>query len=263
MAAVRVKPTIAKKGKKAAAKTSARKVKPAAKVVRKSPSKALAQVKAVVINLARRPDRWLKAQHSVGKAAPWLKVERLDAVDGAHAPPSKKEVTSKWSTANLAKLFHWYKSVTVGMSPGERGCCGSHIAAWRMAAKGKKPLIVLEDDAVALPTFTGSISQALAEAPKDVGMVFLSSKDRGSPKRVGKVLMEPDFVWTTVGYVIWPAAAKKLLKMLPVDMPVDNFLAWHIKVGAIKAFSVKPAAVRQANTWNVGSDVPHSDDVAH
>jgi hypothetical protein len=26
--------------------------------------------------------------------------------------------------------------------------------------------------------------------------------------------------------------------------------------------SVSPAVVRQAQTWNVGSDVPHSDDVA-
>jgi len=220
-------------------------------------------INAVAVNLAKRPDRWEKVLRSVRKQAPWLPFERLDAVDGKAAPPPLKEVTKKWSTAHLATLFWWYKKVTVAMSPGERGCCGSHIKAWRMAAKSKKPLLVLEDDAVALPTFVSSLAQAVKEAPKDTGMIFLSSKDRGSPKRAGEVLMEPDFVWTTVGYLIYPAAARTLLKMMPLDMPVDNFLAWHIKQGKVKAFSMRPAAVRQANTWNVGSDVPHSDDVAH
>merc|ERR1719174_1455293 len=124
------------------------------------------------------------------------------------------------------------------MSPGERGCCGSHIKAWRIAAARKKPLLVLEDDAVAMPTFTSSLATAVAEAPKDTGMIFLSSKDRGYPKKVGEVLMEPSFVWTTVGYLIWPAAARKLLGMMPLDMPVDNWMAYHIQQGTIKAYSM-------------------------
>jgi len=237
----------------------------------KAPAKALPRnmraqlqgLSAWVINLDRRTDRWEKVKSSLAKQAPWLKANRLSAVDGAAAPPPKSEVTQKWSTAPLAKLFHWYSPVTVKMSPGERGCCGSHINAWRLAAKSRRPVVVLEDDAVALPAFSSSIAQAVKEAPKGTGMVFLSSKDRGYPKRVGKVLMEPYYVWTTVGYLIWPATALQLLGMLPMDMPVDNFLASKIKDGTVKAFSVSPAAVRQSQTWNVGSDVPHSDDVAH
>jgi len=224
---------------------------------------SLRGISAVVISLARRSDRWQKAQKSFAKSAPWLQLDRLDAVDGRAAPPRKKDVTDKWSTARLAELFPWYKSATIPMSPGERGCCGSHIAAWKIAAKRRRPLLVIEDDAVALATFTSSLSTAVAEAPRDTGLIFLSSKDRGTTKKAGDVLMEPDFVWTTVGYLIWPKAAQKLLTMLPLDMPVDNFMAWHIKQGAIKTFSVKPAALRQAQTWNVGSDVAHSDDVAY
>jgi len=273
MAAAQVRRTISKR--KAVAKSSSKsKFKVATKraalttklssknVLTKTPPQ-LTGITAHVINLARRPDRWVKSQKSIKRQAPWLPVKRMDAVDGSKAPPPVKEVTQKWSTARLAKLFHWYRSVTIKMSPGERGCCGSHVNAWRIAAKSRRPLLVLEDDAVALSAFTATLKQAVAEAPRDTGMIFLSSKDRGTPKRFGKVLMEPEYVWTTVGYLIYPAAARKLLTMLPVDMPVDNFLAWHIKEGAITAFSVRPAAVRQANTWNVGSDVPHSDDVAH
>jgi len=242
---------------KSAAKTATKTVKAT------KPPAILAGISAVAINLDHRPDRWDKVARSVEKQAPWLTLERLSAVDGKAAPPALSEVTKKWSTGHLAELFHWYKKVTVPMSPGERGCCGSHIKAWRIAAKRKEPLLVLEDDAVALAPFVSTITQAVKEAPADVGMIFLSSKDRGWPKPAGKVLMIPSFVWTTVGYLIWPATAKKLLSMLPLDMPVDNFLAWHIKEGRINAFSVKPAAVRQAQTWNVGSDVPHSDDIAH
>eukprot|EP00419_Tripos_fusus_P023638 CAMPEP_0172726812 /NCGR_PEP_ID=MMETSP1074-20121228/91325_1 /TAXON_ID=2916 /ORGANISM="Ceratium fusus, Strain PA161109" /LENGTH=248 /DNA_ID=CAMNT_0013553905 /DNA_START=103 /DNA_END=849 /DNA_ORIENTATION=- len=224
---------------------------------------SLRDISSVVINLDRRVDRWVKIQKSVAKQAPWLQLKRLPAVDGAAAPPPVSEVTKKWSTARLSDKFFWYKPMTVRMAPGERGCCASHIAAWKVAAKRRAPLLVLEDDAVALPPFTASLAQAVAEAPSGTGMIFLSSKDRGTRKTAGKVLMEPEFVWTTVGYLIWPAAARTFLRMLPMDMPVDNFLAWHICHGKILAYSLRPAAVRQANTWNVGSDVPHSDDVAH
>jgi len=228
----------------------------------KAPSGKLGRLKAVVINLKARPDRWQGIQKSVVKNAPWMKTERLDAVDGRVKPPPAKDVAKKWSTERLAKMFHWYRTKQIPMSPGERGCCASHLKAWRKCAAGKDPLIVLEDDAVLLPSFTRTLEQALKEAPKDIGALWITSKDRGTRKRAGKVLMEPSYVWTTVGYVIWPAAAKAFIKLLPMDMPVDNFMAWHIKEGRVKTFSVSPACVRQANTWNIGSDVPHSDDVA-
>lgn len=229
---------------------------------KKGPSPKLAGMKAVVINLKSRDDRWQGVQKSVNKNAPWLKAERLDAVDGRVAPPPAKDVAKQWSTARLAQLFHWYREKTIPMSPGERGCCASHLKAWRKCAATNKPLIVLEDDAVLLPGFTATLEQALKEAPKDIGALWITSKDRGTRKRCGKVLMTPSYVWTTVGYVIWPSAAKAFMKLLPMDMPVDNFMAWHIKEGVVKTFSVSPACVRQANTWNIGSDVPHSDDVA-
>lgn len=222
--------------------------------------KGLAGISAVVINLDRRPDRWNRILRNLSEKAPWLKVTRLSAVDGKADPPSYKDVSRSWTTARLAKLFHWYTTKKCIMSAGERGCCASHMASWKICAKQSKPLIVLEDDAVILKNFGQSLSDALAECPKDTGAVWLSSKDRGAPKRAGKVLMKPYFVWTTFGYVIWPKAAKKLLSLRPMDAPVDNFMAVKIFDGDISAFSVRPAAVRQANTWNVGSDVPHSDD---
>lgn len=226
------------------------------------PSARLAGLKGVVINLKSREDRWLGLQKTATKNTPWLQLQRLDAVDGRVSPPPAKDVCKKYSSARLAKLFHWYRPKTIPMSGGERGCCASHLKAWRQCASSNKPLIVLEDDAIILPCFTATLDKALKEAPQDVGALWLTSKDRGTRKRVGEVLMQPNYLWTTVGYVIWPVAAKAFIKLLPMDMPVDNFMAWHIKENTVKGLSVQPACVRQANTWNIGSDVPHSDDVA-
>merc|ERR1712113_437569 len=72
---------------------------------RTKPSVLLAGLKCVVINLAEREDRFIGVQKSTTKNAPWLKLERLDAVDGRVAPPPAKDVSKKYSTLRLAKLF--------------------------------------------------------------------------------------------------------------------------------------------------------------
>lgn len=225
--------------------------------------KGLAGLSAVVINLDHRTDRWNRISESLAEKVPWMKVSRLSAVNGKQNPPSDNDVTKSWTTGRLAKLFHWYRAKKCVMSPGERGCCASHIKAWQICASQHKPLVVLEDDAVIFKNFSQTVARAMAECPKDTGAIWLSCKDRGWAKRVSKTLMKPYFVWTTVGYVIWPHAAKKLLNMRPLDAPVDNFMAVKILDEEISAFTVRPAVVRQAATWNVGSDVPHSDDAAH
>ena len=50
-----------------------------------------------------------------------------------------------------ASRFHWYREKVINMSPGERGCCASHLEAWRKCARSGKPLLVLEDDAATPP----------------------------------------------------------------------------------------------------------------
>ena len=136
----------------------------AADRIRQSPR--LRDLCAVVINLDNRPDRLAALQRSRAKNAPWLKLQRLTAVDGRVTKIPCKDVVKTWSTARLAQMFHWYRDKKIQMSPGERGCCASHLKAWRQCAKSGKPLLVLEDDAVILPTFTSTLTQALKELPK-------------------------------------------------------------------------------------------------
>lgn len=219
-------------------------------------------ISAVVLNLKRRPDRWQEVSRSISSHAPWLPIMRLDAVDGRAAPPPLSEVTEQYTADRYApfKKHSHVENLTLNMSVGERGCCASHIRAWMRAAKSETPLLVFEDDAVAQATFVSSLAKSMQEAPRDTDMIFLTDLDYGTPKPAGQVLMEPEFVWTTSGYVIFPAAARTLLTMLPVDMPVDNFLGWQIRKGKIKGFSMRPSAIRQANPIGIKSDVRHSDD---
>mmetsp|Transcript_35877 Transcript_35877/g.86346 ORF Transcript_35877/g.86346 Transcript_35877/m.86346 type:complete len:321 (-) Transcript_35877:34-996(-) len=249
----------------------------AAKAVTKSAAKArtvvptpaqkalLAELQAVVINLDGRMDRWLACEKKLHSKVPGLRVDRLSATDGRVAAIETNLVTGSWHTRQLATYCPWYKPVGLKMSGGERGCAHSHLRCWELAQKLRKPLVVFEDDAVPLPGFVPQLAAAWKEAAGRYDIIFLTSKDRFTPKKIPgcKAIVSPAFAWTTVGYIVTPAGANKLLTMLPVDQPVDNFLAIAICEGRLKACSMRPSVVRQANTWNVGSDVPHSDDVAH
>jgi len=79
---------------------------------------------------------------------------------------------------------------------------------------------------------------------------------------VGVCVREAEYLWTTVAYVIWPEGARKLLSALPVDQPVDNFMATLIAAHRLQGFAVVPPLVVQAKSWNVDSDVAHSDEQA-
>jgi len=143
-------------------------------------------------------------------------------------------------------------------SPGERGCAHSHYRMWQHAAKADGPTLILEDD-VQLEfkrsngrkmdgkAFTERLDMGVREAEKrgaDVLYLGWSGFREGNykhhaskPGRRNDVVRKAEYVWTTVAYLIWPAAAKKLLKRAqPMDQPVDNFIGWECREGRLKSF---------------------------
>lgn len=231
-------------------------------------------MRALVINLDHRQDRWRGVRGRLGplQAAGCLTVERLPATDGrcaaAQAPAS--DVAYEWTTDRNARYDGrqgYRPGVRLQFTPGERGCAMSHVRAWREVAAGscagdsEEPVLVLEDDAVPAEAFCKRFPQLLLKAPSDADVLYLGYI-KGAPFRskIAPGLYEAEYLWTTVGYVLWPRGAKKLLSSLPVDQPVDNWMGWLSAVRRLRAFAVSPALVDQAQEWDLDSDVRHSDD---
>ncbi|CAE7218746.1 COLGALT1, partial [Symbiodinium pilosum] len=236
----------------------------------------LANIKAVLINLDRRPDRLVECSKRLEAHCPWLQYNRMRASDGKIDSIPSEEVTHSWHTGRnvvYQKIrsrrkgwddLHTYVVRELVMSAGERGCASSHIRAWRHCldvCSPSQPLMVFEDDAVPTQEFTEVFSRALASLPRDADVLYLGYSQAAEWRQhVSAELVEAEYVWTTVAYMVWPEGARKLLSKLPVNQPVDNFMATLCADGDIKAYCMRPKIVHQADGWNVKSDVGHSDE---
>lgn len=227
-------------------------------------------VRTLVINLERRSDRWIGIQKRLAKVAmaQHLMVERLPATDGITDAIPEDVVTLTWTTDRNARYDGrkgYRPGISLDMTPGERGCAMSHVRAWQLVASGgvaDAPVLILEDDVVFAKGLVRRIKGLLASIPEDTDALYLGYI-KGAPWRckVAPGLYEAKYLWTTVAYLLWPRGAQKLLAALPVDEPVDNFMAWQMAKGCLKTLAVEPALADQEQEWDVGSDVPHSDDV--
>lgn len=241
-------------------------------------AESLQNLKAIVINLDRRADRLLDCNTKLAQHCPWLEHARFRASDGKMDAISPSDVTLSWNTASNVRYQKlratrkgWndldsYKVKDLEHSAGERGCSASHIRAWKYclehAGEAEKPLLVLEDDATPVENFTEILEGALAVLPVDAHVLYLGYSQAADWRReISPQLVESEYVWTTVGYIIWPAGARILLSRLPVNQPVDNWMAAACASGALKSYCVRPKIIRQADEWNVNSDVGHSDEV--
>lgn len=241
-------------------------------------AQGLQKLSAIVVNLDRRPDRLVDCQNKLTQHCPWLDSARFRASDGKLDVIAENDVTLSWNTARnvqyqklRATRKGWndldsYKVKDLDHSPGERGCSASHIRAWKhcldAAGDTEKPLLVLEDDAAPTENFTEVLERALAVLPGDAHILYLGYSQAADWRReISADVVEAEYVWTTVGYIIWPAGARVLLSRLPVDQPVDNWMATACAAGALKSYCVRPKIIRQAEDWNVNSDVGHSDEV--
>lgn len=248
-----------------------------------TPTSATQPLRTLVINLTRRPDRWEsiqkrlapltkdpKARAGAGAGQLRLAIERFAACDGKAEDIPEDVVSRNWTTDRNAKYDGrpgYRPGVTLEMTAGERGCAMSHVRAWKEVARtvgtveGHRPVLILEDDAVFAARFPSRLTRALTLLPENVDALYLGYIS-GAPWRskVAAGLYEAEYLWTTVGYLLWPRGARKLLDALPVDEPVDNFMAWQMSIGNFRALAVSPELIDQEQEWDCGSDVPHSDD---
>merc|ERR1719310_2392747 len=128
------------------------------------PNAEVKELKALIVNLKRREDRWERVSKHLATELPWLSYERFFATDGKENPIPDNEVAPVWNTKCNAlygeyedtfgpdgKLLHSQASfqdpgVEYLFSPGERGCAHSHYRIWEQVVQSDKPMLVLEDD---------------------------------------------------------------------------------------------------------------------
>ncbi|KAH8060689.1 procollagen galactosyltransferase [Aureococcus anophagefferens] len=112
----------------------------------------------LILNLARRPDRWRAMRDKLAAAGFGGDVRRVDAVDGAALDVSDAAVASifnltRWRYGAGARNAHQDH----GYRPRVIGCALSHLAAWKAvaaAADDHAMHLVLEDDAVFVDDFS-------------------------------------------------------------------------------------------------------------
>jgi len=256
----------------------------------------LANLKALMVGLARRPDRRQRCEDMLKEQVPWLQCTFFNGTDGKNETIPDEEVSQTWNTKNNS-LYGAYEDVfdkqgallhsaaefaspgvDYAFSPGERGCAHSHYRIWKHVAEAEHPVLVLEDDVQLVfersaggmasgATFTTRLEKAMAEVEgKEPDVLYLgwSGFRDGNYKhhttsrgRKSSLVRKAEYVWTTVAYVLWPAGAKKLLEAAqPMNQPVDNFMAWECREGRLAAYVVLDEG-DDNSTWSGGIVTQH------
>lgn len=115
----------------------------------------------ICINLARRPDRWAKAQAQFQQHH--LQVSRWNAVDGSAIQPPPD-----WR-----------------YSPGAYGCTLSHVAAVREARAGNcESLMIFEDDVEFHPQLRSLFPEFMAQVPGNWDAIYFGGIHRLEPALV-------------------------------------------------------------------------------
>ena len=179
-------------------------------------------------------------QHAISQAdAHGLTLVRHRAVNPAAGDiVSEKDCARQWETTLNAQFDHSYlPGRTLLMSAGERGCAASHIQLWRRLLELDLPAaIIMEDDVVLHPDFRTHYEILLSQLPADYDILYLAYVNGYPAPHFRGELFRGVYVWTTSAYVLSNQGARRLLEHLPVDGPVDNYIAKLMCYSHIKTF---------------------------
>eukprot|EP00929_Paragymnodinium_shiwhaense_P102629 TRINITY_DN65836_c0_g1_i1.p1 TRINITY_DN65836_c0_g1~~TRINITY_DN65836_c0_g1_i1.p1 ORF type:complete len:375 (+),score=61.61 TRINITY_DN65836_c0_g1_i1:289-1413(+) len=225
---------------------------------------------AVVINLARRSDRWTEVSARLSSLG--VGFSRLEATDGKVDAIADGTVGKWWCHGSVPRgrpLDDHYMDADIDavvgndycqvkLTPGERGCVSSHIRAWQQFLSQEpdesQPLLVFEDDVVPDENSIATIRSAvrvLRDEPPGVlylgwghwvdwkGFVTAVTDDAAVD---AYRILQAEYPCTTHAYVIWPRAARLMLQRLPVDCPMDHFMAKACSDGTINSYCVLEGA---------------------
>lgn len=175
----------------------------------------------VVINLARRPDRW---QH----------------------------VMMEMAALNIT-IFHRFEAIDAGPGDGNRGCSASHKAVMKMIMdRGWDRCLVFEDDfACVVPDAQERFRGFVPEIPPDFDMLYLGGHYGTDPQYwESKHLIRIGQMKTTSSYGVTTAAAAALCDLVPPDTidSIDNLYAGYNETK--KCYICEPRLFVQYNNFS-------------
>lgn len=102
----------------------------------------------------------------------------------------------------------------------------SHKKIWEMTIKKRyNRVLVLEDDIHILPNFK-DLEKCLTYVPDDWDIVYLGSSQYEIEKKINPYISKLKHVFCTLGYIINYKSASKLLKVFPIEKPIDTCMNW-------------------------------------
>ncbi|XP_056108269.1 procollagen galactosyltransferase 1 [Rhinichthys klamathensis goyatoka] len=212
-----------------------------------------------IINLKRRDDRRERMLRALREQEIDCKI--IAAVDGKAMNESEINAMGIHMLPGYSDPYHGRP-----LTRGELGCFLSHYNIWKeIVDRGLKTSLVLEDDLRFEIFFKRRLQNLMSEVESkglDWDLIYIGRKrmqvDRPE-KAVPKIrnLVEADYSYWTLGYMMSLQGAKKLLKaeplrkMLPVDEflpvmfnkhPVSDYME-QFETRDLKAFSAEPLLV--------------------
>ncbi|MEM7193412.1 MAG: glycosyltransferase family 25 protein [Pseudomonadota bacterium] len=173
-----------------------------------------------VINREDAHDRWRRIESDLGEVGIYptrVNATLAESIDDSFMRDGECSVMRKWLDPYTGLL----------VNTGEIACLLSHHSVWQQIAASGTTSIVLEDDALLEADFNSRLQViGRLQEQHDLDLIYLGYKPLGpiSDQRDG--LCDPGYCYWTVGYMLSPTGARKLLAttILRNILPADEFL---------------------------------------
>ena len=180
----------------------------------------------VCINLERRPDRWRTFLQRLPSDWPFMRPERMPAVDGSRLEPPPWFARPDSHANHPPKKWHSARH-------GPWGCMRSHMRIWEETlSTGKNNVLVLEDDAMFRLAFSAHACEFLANVPDDWDQIYFGGQhleaDRLPPVVVNDHVLRGQNVNRTHCYAIRPRMMGAAYTMLNTPWDANTPNQWHV-----------------------------------
>ena len=176
------------------------------------------------INLDKRPRKRARIEEQLRTLEGLIRDPiRVGGVDGSRLATIDPQVVSEQGAADLKTPV---KKYGLTLTRGAVGCAMSHKVIWEEVAAGRKELaLVLEDDAVILPSFRDRIPLIVAELPETWDILYLGSGQYEVETAISPHLARPSNIFGLFGYAInWRGAERLLKRVFPLRYQIDTEL---------------------------------------